>query len=103
MALWQHQWVELDPPPGHTVRAATLEDAGALADLLNACTLGEVGVAWTNEVDMREDLAAPGFDLENDAALVFDEAGSLVAGLGLFPDGPPLTIPFALRLVLPHA
>jgi mycothiol synthase len=95
--------MELDPPLGHTVRAATLEDAGVLADLLNACTLGEVGVTWTNEDDMHEDLTAPGFDLENDAALVFDEAGSLVAGLVLYPDGSPITTVFALGLVHPDA
>ena len=95
--------MELDPPPGYTVRAATLEDAGGLADLLNACTLGEAGVPWTNEDDMREDLTAPGFDLENDTGLVFDEARGLVAGLVLYPDGSPITTVLALGLVHPDA
>ncbi len=95
--------MELRPPPGYTVRAATLEDAGGLADLLNACTLGEARVPWTNEDDMREDLAAPGFDLENDTALVLDETGGLVAGLVLYPDASPITTVFALGLVHPDA
>ena len=63
-----------DPPPGYTVRAAALDDAGALAELFNAVTLDEVGVAWTDAADTRADLSAPGFDLETDAALVFDAA-----------------------------
>jgi mycothiol synthase len=95
--------MKLDPPPGHSVRAATLEDASVLADLLNACTLREAGVTWTNNDDIHEDLAATGFDLENDAALVFDEAGGLVAGLVLYPDGSPTTTVFALGLVHPDA
>lgn len=90
-------------PTGHTVRAATLADAGALAKLFNACTIGEVGVAWTNEDEMRENLAAPGFDLENDAALVYDEGDRVVAGLLLYPDGSPVTTVLALGLVHPRA
>jgi mycothiol synthase len=95
--------MELQAPPGYTVRAATLDDAGGLADLLNACTLAEAGTPWTNEIDMRDDLAAPGFDLENDTALVLDGAGRLVAGLVLYPDGSPITTVFALGLVHPDA
>ena len=92
-----------DPPPGYTVRAVTLEDAGALAELFNAITLDEVGVAWTDEADMRADLAAPSFDLTNDAALVFDEADQLVAGLLLYPDGAPVVTVLAVGLVRPDA
>jgi mycothiol synthase len=95
--------MEPDPPNGYTIRAARLDDARGLADLLNACTLVEAGVPWTNEDDMREDLAAPGFDLENDAALVLDETGGLTAGLVLYPDGSPTTTVFALGLVHPDA
>jgi mycothiol synthase len=92
-----------DPPLGYTLRAATLEDAGALAELFNAVTLDEVGVAWTDEADMRADLAAPGFDLANDATLVFDEAGRLEAGFLLHPDGSPVTTVLAIGLVHPES
>lgn len=92
-----------DPPLGYTLRAATLEDAGALAELFNAVTLDEVGVAWTDEADMRADIAAPGFDLSNDAALVLDEAGRLDAGFLLHPDGSPVTTVLAIGLVRPDS
>ncbi len=95
--------MHLDLPPGHTVRAATPEDAAALAELFNAVTLDEVGVAWTDETDMRATLTAPSFDLANDAPLVFDEAAGLVAGLLLYPDGPPVSSVFAIGLVRPEA
>lgn len=95
--------MEPEAPSGYSVRVPTLEDAGRLADLFNACTLGEAGVAWTNEDDMREDLASPSFDLGNDAALVLDAEGRLVAGLLLYPDGPPVADVFALGLVHPEA
>src|SRR5688572_26004557 len=95
--------MHVDPPPGHTIRAATPADAGALAELFNAVTLAEVGVAWTDEIDMRANLTAPSFDLANDAPLVFDEAGGLVAGALLFPDDAPVTTVLAIGLVRPEA
>lgn len=91
----------LEPPAGHVVRGATLEDASALAELFNACTRGEAGVEWTNAEEIRADLTAPDFDLENDSALVFEVAGHLVAGLVVYPNGPPVTDVFALGLVHP--
>jgi mycothiol synthase len=95
--------VHIDPPPGHTVRAATPQDAGALAELFNAVTLAEVGVAWTDEADMQARITAPSFDLENDAPLVFDEARRLVAGLLLYPEDSPVTTVLAIGLVHPEA
>ena len=95
--------MHIDPPPGYAVRAATPEDAAALAELFNAVTLAEVGVAWTDEADMRAKLTAPSFDLANNAPLVFDEAAALVAGLLLYPDGPPVTTVLAIGLVRPEA
>lgn len=91
----------LDPPSGHTVRPATPADAAALAELFNAVTLDEVGVAWTDEADMRATLTAPSFDPAHGALLVFDDAAGLVAGLLLYPDGPPVTNVFAIGLVRP--
>ena len=95
--------MHIDPPPGHTVRAATPEDAAALAELFNAVTLDEVGVAWTDEADTRARITAPSFDLANDAPLVFDEAQRLVAGLLLYPEGSPVTTVLAIGLVRPEA
>jgi ribosomal protein S18 acetylase RimI-like enzyme len=95
--------MDADLPPGYTVRAATPEDAAPLAELFNAVTLDEVGVAWTDEADMRATLTAPSFDPARDAPLVFDEPTGLVAGLLLHPDGQPVTSVFALGLVRPSA
>jgi len=52
---------------------------------------------------MRADLAAPGFDLANDAALVFDAADRLDAGFLLHPDGSPVSTVLAIGLVRPEA
>ncbi len=95
--------MHVDPPPGHAVRAATPENAAALAELFNAVTLDEVGVAWTDEADMRAILTAPSFDPAHDAPLVFDEADGLVAAVLLHPDGQPVTSVLALGLVRPDA
>jgi ribosomal protein S18 acetylase RimI-like enzyme len=83
------------------VRAATLDDAGAIADLFNADTLADVGVPWTDEAGVREELSAPGVELDNDTALVF-EGPRLVAALLLYPDGDPVVDVFALGLVHPE-
>ena len=93
----------LVPPRAHTVRAATLQDAAALAELINATTLDEVGVAWTDAADMHANLAAPSFDLENDAALVYEERGELVAGLVLYAEDEPVSTVLSLGLVRPDA
>src|SRR5687768_8223016 len=90
-------------PPGYSLRVPTLEDAGALAELFNAVTLDEVGVAWTDAADMRADLDAPGFDLTNDAALVFDASDRLDAGFLLHPEGSPISTVLAIGLVRPEA
>ena len=95
--------MHVDPPPGYSVRAAAPKDAAALADLFNSVTLAEVGVAWTDEADMRATLTAPSFDLARRAPLVFDEPDALVAGLLLYPDGAPVTSVLAVGLVRPEA
>jgi GNAT superfamily N-acetyltransferase len=94
--------VEPTPPRGTTVRPATLDDAGAIAELFNTCTLAEVGVPWTDEADMHEALSAPGVDLDNDAALAF-EGPRLIAAMLLYLDGDPVADVFALGLVHPDA
>jgi mycothiol synthase len=91
------------PPPGYVFRAATLADAGPLADLFNATTIAEAGVAWTDETEIRRELASPGTDLDNDVVLVHEENGGLVAGLILYADGPPVRDSLALGLVHPES
>ena len=95
--------MQIDQPPGYSVRAASPEDAAELAKLFNAVTLDEVGVAWTDETDMRSTLMGPSFDPAHQAPLVFDASRGLVAGLLLYPDGAPVTSVLAIGLVRPEA
>ncbi|MEU7599115.1 GNAT family N-acetyltransferase [Streptomyces sp. NPDC039022] len=68
----------LTPPPGLTVRPATLDDAAAVCALLNEIDLLEVGRADTDLSEVQADLEHPEADLEHDSWLMYD-AGRLIA------------------------
>jgi mycothiol synthase len=55
-----------------TVRAATLEDAQPIADLVNAVDLVEIGAAEYSLDEVREDLRATGADIARNSWLAFD-------------------------------
>ncbi|MFF1378902.1 GNAT family N-acetyltransferase [Streptomyces sp. NPDC058308] len=74
----------LVPPPGLTVRPATLGDAAAVCALLNEVDLLEVGRADTELSAVESDLTRPEVDLERDSWLLFD--GGLLVGYGLVWD-----------------
>ncbi|MEU6825995.1 GNAT family N-acetyltransferase [Streptomyces atriruber] len=74
----------LKPPPGLTVRSATLDDAAAVCELLNEVDLLEIGRADTELSDVRADLKHPEVDLERDSWLLFD--GDLLVGYALLWD-----------------
>ena len=59
-----------DPPGGYALRIATVDDAGALADLINEVNIAEVGVPWTDPDEVRGDLTAPDRDPDDDLVLV---------------------------------
>ncbi|MFE9997418.1 GNAT family N-acetyltransferase [Streptomyces avermitilis] len=72
------------PPPGLTVRPATLDDAGEVCALLNEIDLLEIGRADTELAELQGYLKHPEVDLERDSWLLSD-AGRLI-GYGLVWD-----------------
>jgi mycothiol synthase len=68
----------VDPPEGLRLRAASVEDADAIADLMNEVTLAEAGAPWTNAGQVRDDLTSPSrIDGLDDVVLV-DPSGRIV-------------------------
>ncbi|MFH8293265.1 GNAT family N-acetyltransferase [Streptomyces sp. NPDC018059] len=74
----------LTPPPGLTVRAATLGDAAAVCALLNEVDLLEIGRADTELAEVQADLKHPEVDLERDSWLLFE--GERLIGYALLWD-----------------
>ncbi|MEU6708307.1 GNAT family N-acetyltransferase [Streptomyces wuyuanensis] len=74
----------LTPPPGITVRPATLDDADAVCALLNEIDLLEIGRADTSLTEVQADLKHPEVNLERDSWLLFD--GDRMVGYGLLWD-----------------
>jgi mycothiol synthase len=66
-------------PAGHVLRAPTAADAGAVAELLRARDLADLGQPEVTVGDVRADWKAPELERERDAWVVEDAAGSLVA------------------------
>ncbi|WP_369213288.1 GNAT family N-acetyltransferase [Streptomyces flavofungini] len=75
----------LNPPPGLTVRAATLDDADAVCALLNEVDLLETGRADTGPDEVLAGLRHPGVDLERDSWLLIDD-GRLIGYALLWDD-----------------
>ncbi len=69
-------------PEGYTLRHPTMDDLGAALAVITATDLAESGETRTDESDLRQEWA--GADLANDAWLVTDPAGQVVAYAMLF-------------------
>ncbi len=54
------------------MRAVTLPDAEAVADVINDCMRAEIGLPWTTPEEMRNDWSGPGYDLPADALVLED-------------------------------
>jgi mycothiol synthase len=67
-------------PIGHTFRRPTTDDAEAIFELVAARNLAAIGSADFTLDDMTDELAEPGFDLDQDGWLVF--AGQTLTGYG---------------------
>ncbi len=73
------------------VRQPTLDDAAAVTGLINVCAVVETGSLPMTVDHLRQIWAAPGFNLQTDAWVVFDRAGQLVGYAELWdqlPEGP---------------
>jgi len=49
-------------PDGFAIRAASVDDAPAIAEIINEVTLAEIGIPWTTAEDIRDELTSPGRD-----------------------------------------
>jgi len=66
-------------PAGHVLRAPTAADAGAVAELLHARDVADLGRPEATVADVRAEWAMAGVELERDAWVVEDDGGRLVA------------------------
>ena len=73
-------------PAGYTLRAARLDDAHAVADLINACELLDLGAPNTSAHALRRIWKSPDH-APDDSLLVVTPDGALVAALNRFPEG----------------
>jgi mycothiol synthase len=71
--------MEMTIPAGHVPRTPTDADAGAVAELLRARDVADLGEPEVTVADVRAEWEAPGIDLATDAWVVEDTGGALVA------------------------
>jgi len=76
-------------PDGFTIRAPTLDDAEAIAELANTCRLAEQGTPNQTADEIRDvwQTAGSGFNLATDAWAVVTPDGKLIAYADLFQSG----------------
>src|SRR5437763_1831691 len=70
------------------VRPPTMDDAGAVADVVAASDIAMQGSADYAAPDVRHDWRQHDFELQSDAWLVTTAAGRVVAYAGLFHEQP---------------
>ncbi len=89
-------------PEGFELRAASVDDAAAIAEIVNEVTLAEVGVPWTTVEETRDGLTAPGRDPVLADALLVEGDGTLVGCLLFDDDTAGLTEIYVGTFVRPH-
>ncbi len=68
-------------PEGFEFRAATADDAQAIAELINEVTLAEIGMSWTTAEETRDEPTSPGRDSALADALLLGQDGEVVGFL----------------------
>jgi mycothiol synthase len=89
------------PSTSFSVRPAKMEDAGAIVDLINACSMERGRRERDTEQNIRAMMEMPGLDLETDTLLVIDQPDRVV-GCALVQDNPPSPLLSALAEVHPQ-
>lgn len=89
-------------PEGFELRSVSIEDAPAIADLINECTVAEVGEPWTTVEETRDDLTSPGRDSAEDDALLVEGDGTPAGHLQVWGDVAPFTEIEAIVYVRPR-
>jgi mycothiol synthase len=90
-----------DVPTGYSLRTASLEDAPAMAKLVNEVTVAEIGTPLTSAEEIRDDLTTPGRD-EEDTVLLVAEDGALAGYVESWADAEPFTEIQQLSFVRPE-
>src|SRR5579863_8521563 len=75
-------------PPGYSSRGATLADLPAVHALYSTVERAEFGAVETALAEMQAAWEEPSVTLAEDARLVFDATGQLVAEADVFRQGP---------------
>ncbi|MGD9048588.1 MAG: GNAT family N-acetyltransferase [Anaerolineae bacterium] len=92
---------EYQHPESFRLRPATLEDAEAIADLVNECSIERTGKPRVTAQQVFGVLQTPGLDLETDTLLAIDPDGQF-SGFALVQDTAPHTLFFVLADVHPR-
>lgn len=87
---------------GFELRAASVDDASAIAEIINEVTVAEVGVPWSTVEETRDQLTAPGRDPALADALLVQEDGTLSGCLLFDEDTAGLTEIHIGAFVRPH-
>jgi len=88
-------------PRGYALRPVSVEDAPLIAELINECMVAEIGTPWTNAQETRDELSAPGRDIEHDDVLLVANDGPPAGYLQLWGDVAPHTVLEAIAYVRP--
>ncbi len=75
-----------------TLRPATMDDVGAVVDLLNACSIELTGKPQTEAHEVRIDWQSPTFNLETDTLVALAPDGNLVGHVALWDAEPHVRI-----------
>jgi mycothiol synthase len=87
---------------GFELRVASVDDASAIAEIINEVTLAEVGWPWTKVEEIRDGLSAPGRDPALANALLVQKDGSLAGYLEFEAEAAALSEIHMLAFVRPH-
>jgi mycothiol synthase len=75
-------------PEGFTLRAPTVDDAAAIAELINEVSLAEAGIPWTTPEETRDELTSPERAAPSPDLLLIDENGSAAGYLESWNSAP---------------
>jgi mycothiol synthase len=74
-------------PDGYEIRPPTFDDVEGVAEMLFADDLADIGESDLDADFVRDQWSAPGVDLSEDAWVITDPNGTIVAHANLSPDG----------------
>jgi mycothiol synthase len=86
--------MDREPPGGLLLRAAAVEDAPAIAMLVNEVASAEIGVPWTDPGQVVDDLTSTTRIEGLDDIVLVDAPGSVAAYLGMLVTPEPFEISF---------